>query len=335
MSSKKGYLAGDIGGTNTRLILFTVAGEEITRIKDQKFPSRNYAGLIPIVREFLSDSPSPSVSVACFGIAGPVQHGKTHTTNLLWDVDTKIVSRELAIDSVSLMNDLEANAYGLRMLSEGEFCVLQKGDPEPRNNQAILSVGTGLGEAGIYYDGKEHRPFACEGGHTDFAARSESEDDLLKYLRKRFAHVSYERILSGLGLCSLHAFLVYTGREKESPDVLRRMEVEGGARIIVELGMKGMSNACVRALELFASICGAEAGNVALKFFALGGVFIGGGIPPRVLPFLKERGFMEGFLRKGRFRGLLERIPVKLVLNDETALLGAMHCCMHPPSHPS
>lgn len=318
------YLAGDIGGTKTHLALYKDQGGKTTCVKDQKFPSKDYPNLRTIVKKFLVGV-GFEIERACFGIAGPVEEGKSKATNLPWLIDSKQLETELRIEKVALINDLEANAYGLKVLSDDEFFVLNEGDPNAYGNQAMLSAGTGLGEAGIYFDGKDHRPFACEGGHTDFGPRNEVEDQLLHYLREKYEHVSYERILSGPGLYTLYQFVVETKQEEEDPKTYELINKGDSPRLVSQLGLNGESAACAKTLQLFASIYGAEAGNIALKIFALGGVFIGGGIAPKILEVIKEGDFMESFRGKGRFAQLLSDIPVKVVLNDNTALLGSMY----------
>lgn len=318
------YLAGDIGGTKTHLALYQNKEGKVVSIKDQKYPSQDYPNLRTIVKEFL-EGESVSISRACFGIAGPVKQGKSQATNLPWLVDTEKISTEVGIEKVALINDLEANAYGLKMLSEDEFYILNKGELKAEGNQAMVSAGTGLGEAGIYFDGKGYHPFACEGGHCDFAPRNDLEDDLLKYLRAKYKHVSYERILSGPGLYNVFKFLIETKRETEKPDVLEEIKQGDSPKIISNLGVEGKSSACAHTLKIFSSIYGAETGNVALKMLSLGGIFLGGGIAPKILGVLKEGEFMKSYKGKGRFADLLEAIPVKVVLNDNTALLGSMY----------
>ncbi|MCB1075679.1 MAG: glucokinase [Simkania sp.] len=318
------YLAGDIGGTKTHLALYQDQGGKTTCVKNQKFPSKDYPNLRTIVKKFLIGV-GLEIERACFGIAGPVEDGKSKATNLPWIIDSRLLETELKIKKVALINDLEANAYGLKVLSEDEFFVLNEGDSNAQGNQAMVSAGTGLGEAGIFFDGKDHFPFACEGGHTDFGPRNEIEDQLLHYLRKKFEHVSYERILSGPGLYNLYQFVVDTKLEDEDPKTVELINSGDSPRLVSELGLSGDSAACAKTLQLFASIYGSEAGNAALKFFALGGIFLGGGIAPKILEVLKSSQFMDNFKAKGRFAQLLSTIPVKVVLNDNTALLGSMY----------
>ncbi len=319
------FLAGDIGGTKTRLAAYTIKGKNFECIKQQKFFSKKYPNLRSILKEFLQGE-TWKVHRACFGIAGPVRKNTIHATNLPWIVDAKQLSSALSIETVLLINDLEAHAYGVKLLAKRDFFVLNEGDPSIEGNQAMISAGTGLGEAGLYFDGKKHHPFACEGGHGDFGPQNELEDELLKHLRVKFQHVSYERILSGPGLCNIYQFLIETKREREKADIFEKIHRGNSASLISEMGVDKTSPACMRALELFVSIYGSEAGNLALKMLALGGVFIGGGIAPKILQVIKQGSFMERFKKKGRFCELLSQIPVKVSLNDQTALLGAFYC---------
>lgn len=318
------YLAGDVGGTKTHLALYKAKGDQVVCVKEHKFRSPDFINLEKIVKIFL-DEVEETVKKACFGIAGPIKKGKCRATNLPWVVDEKNLAKELNIEKVSLINDLVANAYGLRLLSKDEFFVLNEGAVYPCGNQALISAGTGLGEAGIYYDGTDLHPFASEGGHCDFAPTNKLEDDLLKYLRKKYTHISYERILSGPGLYNIYRFLVDTGVQKEDPEVLHEIEIGDSPLLISKKGMNEESKACMQTLELFTSIYGSEAGNVALKMLALGGVFLGGGIAPKILDVFKKGKFMKSFSAKGRFKNLLSSIPVSIILNDRTALLGSLY----------
>ncbi len=309
-------LAGDIGGTHTRLALFENGkrfGEE------EKFPSSEYKSLEEIVQKFLKGK---RVDRACFGVAGPVREGKSKITNLSWVIDAAILSQTLGIGKVFLLNDLEANAYGLQCLKKEELFLLHKGSAQ-NGNQALIAAGTGLGEAGLFWDGKVHHPFACEGGHTDFAPRNAMEIELFVYLKKKFDHVSYERIVSGPGLHQIFQFLVETGKEKWSPDVKEEMSKKDPAKVISDWGKKNADKACVHALNWFISLYGAEAGNMALKFLSLGGFYVGGGIAPQMIEKIQAGDFLSSFFDKGRFKELLQSIPIWIVLNDNAALLGA------------
>ncbi|NGX50981.1 MAG: Glucokinase [Chlamydiae bacterium] len=318
------YLSGDIGGTKTHLSIATMDRGKIVSVKDEKFPSQKYPNLKAIVEEFLKGS-DHEISKACFGIAGAVKKRRSQPTNLPWHVDCEELERELQIEKVALINDLEANAYGLNMLNSDEFYLLNEGDPSAVGNQAMVSPGTGLGEAGIFFDGRGHHPFACEGGHVDFAPRDAMEDELLRYLRGKFGHVSYERVLSGPGLYNLYQFVIETKKEREDPEILREIEEGDSPRLISERGESGQSKACELTLSIFVSIFGAEVGNTALKMLALGGIFLGGGIAPKILGAIKRGDFLSSFTDKGRFKELLSAIPIRVVLNDKTALLGATY----------
>ncbi len=322
------YLAGDIGGTKTHLALYKEERGKVICVKEEKFPSQKYPNLRLIVKEFLKET-NEKIGKACFGIAGPVKKGKSQATNLPWLVESDVLSKDLHISKVSLINDLEANAYGLNLLQPEELYVLNRGDIDAEGNKALVSAGTGLGEAGIFFDGRKDHPFACEGGHADFAPRNDTEDALLRFLRKKLGHVSYERILSGPGLYNLYQFVVETKIEEEKEETLKEIAAGDSPRLISEKGLSGESRACRKALELFITIYGSEAGNVALKMLALGGVYIGGGIAPKLLSMIKRGDFLDSFKRKGRFSDLLGGIPVKVVLNDKTALLGAMYYAKH------
>ena len=310
-------LAGDIGGTNTRLAIF----ERETMLIEQKFISKQYKSLEEIVVEFLN-AQKKKIAKACFGVAGPVQNGRCQATNLPWMIDVVHLRSACGISSVFLLNDLEAKAYGIRALKKEELFLLHKGSQQT-GNQALIAAGTGLGEAGLYWDGKEHRPFACEGGHTDFGPRDALEIELLIYLQKKFAHVSYERIVSGPGIYLLYQFLIQTGKEKESPVVASAMQKKDPPLAISEYAVK--DPACARAINWFLSLYGAESGNLALKFLSLGGFYIGGGIAPHFTTQMKTGSFLSSFMNKGRFRSLLEQMPIYVILNDDASLLGAAY----------
>jgi glucokinase len=315
-------LAGDIGATNTRLALFE-EGRELVKLAEGHFLSKNYPNLLPIVKTFLNQHNKPAVSTAAFGIAGPVRDGKCRATNLPWFVDAKALEHDLKIAPITLLNDLEANAWGLRVLHPHDVYLLHAGEPKLSGNAALIAAGTGLGEAGLYWDGREHRPFACEGGHTDFGPRDDKEIELLRYLRKIYGHVSYERIISGPGLYHLYQFLIASGREAADPEVQKEMTQRDPAAVISDYGRQNRDHACVHAIDWFISLYGGETGNLALKILALGGVYIGGKIATIMLEKIKEGGFVKAFLDKGRFEPLLRTISVRVVLNEDSPLLGA------------
>lgn len=320
------YLAGDIGGTKTHLALYEEKDGVYTPVREEKFPSKDFTNLKSIAKKFLENG-NEKISKACFGIAGPIKDNVCNATNLPWVVDAKEVGAALKISSVGLINDLEANAYGIKTLKDEDFFVLNKGKQESYN-QALISAGTGLGEAGLFWNKKDHIPFACEGGHCDFAPRNEEEVDLFYYLQKKFgSHVSFERILSGPGLENLYHYLIDS--EKEKPAHPEEMDPNSLAQCISEKGLSGQCPACVKTLDWFVSLYGSEAANTALKFYALGGVFLGGGIAPKILEKFKTPNFMKAFTEKGRFEKVLSVIPVKIILNEDTALLGSAYYASH------
>ena len=315
-------LAGDIGGTNTRLALVAGGDDHLSLAEEATFPSREYANLEAVLERFLSSRRLP-VERACFGVAGPVRHGRIDATNLPWVVDSRSLARQLGLEAIGLINDLEANAYGIAVLEAKDFAVLNAGAADAEGNAAIISAGTGLGEAGLYWDGTHHRPFATEGGHTSFAPRTALEMDLLRHLLREFQHVSVERVLSGPGLFHIYRFLRDTGHGEEPAWLAEALRQRDPPAVIAETALEGKHGLCIQALELFVSIYGAEAGNLALKVMARGGVFVGGGIAPKILPKLQEPMFLKAFSGKGRMTPLLLAMPVRVILNDNTALLGA------------
>jgi glucokinase len=314
-------LAGDVGGTKTRLAVFDVQGTRLDTVKEHSYPSGSYNGLEEIVREFL-DGAGSDCRQACFGIAGPVQRGRVQTTNLPWVVEEQALAALFGFERVALINDLEANAWGIDALREDDFHVVNAGSPDAEGNACIVSAGTGLGEAGLYWDGQRHWPFASEGGHADFSPSTDLEIALLEYLRERLGHVSWERVVSGMGLVNVHDFL-RAHRGVAMPSWLREeMSAGDAAAAISRAAMDGRDALCAETLDLFVHLYGVEAGNHALKIMATGGVYLGGGIAPKNLDRFKGPGFMQGFLDKGRMQPLLEAMPVKIILNDRTALFG-------------
>lgn len=311
-------LVGDIGGTKTHLALF----EKKELLNLQTFHSANYHDLESIIKEYLSRGKYGSIETASFAIAGPVQNGVCRTTNLPWIVDAKKLAKDLNFKSAYLLNDLEANAYAIAVLPESSFLELYRPKKEMHGNRAVLSPGTGLGEAGLFWDGKKHHPFACEGGHCDYAPRSDIEIELLQFLIKKYGHVSYERILSGMGFHNIFDFLT-TVKKRSYPDGLEA-EIKKGdpAKVISEHGLDNSIAVCIETLDLFVSILGAEAGNLALKFMAFGGIYLGGGIPPKILEKIKSPLFLSGYFNKGRMLHLIENMPIRLILDDKAALKG-------------
>jgi glucokinase len=314
-------LAGDIGGTKTRLAVFNVRGQRLETVTERSYPSGSYSGLEDIVQDFIGGTRT-DCRQACFGIAGPVQGGRAQATNLPWIVEEQALAALFGFGRVALINDLEANAWGIGALSKNDFYPLNAGSPNAKGNACIVSAGTGLGEAGLYWDGQRHWPFACEGGHATFSPSSDLEIALLEYLRKRFGHVSWERVVSGRGLVNVHDFL-RSHRGVPAPSWLRQEMSAGDPAAAISRAALGDHDAmCAEALDLSIHLYGVEAGNLALKIMATGGVYLGGGIGPKNLERFKGPLFMQGFLDKGRMQPLLEAMPVKIIINDRTALYG-------------
>ncbi|MGL4540583.1 MAG: glucokinase [Candidatus Rhabdochlamydia sp.] len=316
-------LSGDIGGTKVSLALFE-EDKKLHCIEEKTFHSRDFSNFSSLLHHFLMQFPKMSISRAGFGIAGPVQDGVCRTTNLPWTVSAEELQHQCKIPHVFLLNDLEASGWGLQLLSPGKYVTLNEGK-KTTGNRVLISAGTGLGEAGLFWNTKIHQPIATEGGHTDFAPCNEEQVELFSYLYKQYKHVSYERVLSGFGLYQIYRFLVDTHKEESDPEIEMISTKLEPQKIIVEKALEGLSAACMHAAELFVSIYGAEAGNLALKYLARGGVYLGGGLAPRLLPFFKHGGFMSAFTAKGRFSSLMQDIPIHLILEDKTALFGAAH----------
>lgn len=327
-------LAGDIGGTHTRLALFHADGGELQLTAEKVYPSREYAGLEEIAIDFLRGQ-NTTVSAACFGIAGPVVNGKAKVSNLPWTVDASAMAQSLRVANVgsinvSLINDLAAHASGIDALRESDFVTLNAGQAG-EGNGALIAAGTGLGEAGLFWDGKQRLPFACEGGHADFAPTSELEVRLYQYLATKFGHVSCERVLSGPGLKNIYDFLRDSGVEQEPAWLRDELAIhEDASALISQYALAAKADICVHSLDMFVAIYGSEAGNVALRFLATAGVYVSGGIAGKILGKLQSPAFLQAFVAKGRMQPLLEQIPVKVIVNDKVGLLGAARCALRP-----
>ena len=316
-------LVGDIGGTKTVLALLRLEDTGKQHIlSTRRFVSGEHDGLLPLAREFLRENASTRVDAACFGIAGPVLGRTCQATNLPWHVDADVLGRGLEAP-VSLLNDFRAVALGLSSLRAEDVLVLNEGERDPEGPCAVIGAGTGLGQAIVLRTHEGPRVIDTEGGHTDFAPRNELEILLLRWLWQRMDRVSVERAVSGQGLCALYDFLVSQEHALESPEVHRQMAQRDRGEVIGEYGLAGSDDACVRALEWFVSLYGAEAGNFALKTLPTGGLYVAGGIAPKLLAKLQDGNFMHAFLAKGRMRSVLARIPVYVVLEPRVGLWGA------------
>jgi glucokinase len=320
-------LAGDVGGTSTRLALFELDAAGPRPTVEARLASREFAGLEAAVAAFLAEHPA-NLEAAGFGVAGPVVDGRVVTTNLPWGVDAAALAASIGLPRVTLLNDLTATAFGLAALEPSDLRTLQSGEPGATGTVAVIAAGTGLGEAALFWDGERHHPAPSEGGHADFAPRDPLEQELLTYLMARFGHVSYERIVSGPGLVNVYEFLRDSGRFGESAAIAERLASGDPAAAIASAALAREDRLCEAALGLFTRVYGAEAGNLALKLLATGGVYVGGGIAPKILPALEAGPFLEAFLEKGRLRPLMERMPLHVILTGRAALLGAARAAL-------
>ncbi len=315
-------LAGDIGGTKVNLASYTISSGGLVPGPAGTFPSRDYASLTEIIRSFIQ-SHSVNPGYACFGVAGPIRNGRAQLTNLSWIVDERELEQTLNLKRVFLLNDLQANAYGIALLQPNDFTELNRGSSVGEGSHAIISAGTGLGEAGLLWTGSNYTAIASEGGHCDFAPRTELDDHLLIYLRKRFGQVSWEHVLSGPGFHHIYQFLRDTGRGEEPAWLTEEFQQTDPPVAITRAGLENRCPLCSQTLDLFVSYYGAEAANLSLKFMATSGLYIGGGIAPKIIAKLTDGTFMRSFIGAGRMKDLLASIPVRVILNDKTALLGA------------
>jgi len=314
-------LAGDVGGTKTHLALFD-PGPPLRLVRLETFRSSAFPSLEAMVDLFLQGGAAP-LHAAALGVAGPVVGASAALPNVAWAVDAARIARRLGLPSVALLNDLEASAWALESLGSAETVTLLEGAPGAAGNQAVIAAGTGLGEAVLLRRGARRIPISSEAGHADFAPRTDLEIELLRWLRERFGRVSWERILSGPGLSNVHAFLADTGRGAEPASIAEAIRVGDPAAVISTAALEGRSERCALALDLFVGVYGAEAGNLVLRALATGGLFLGGGIAPKILPWLRGEPFRRAFLDKGRLSPLVAATPVRVILDERAALLGA------------
>ncbi len=315
-------LAGDVGGTKTNLGWFRAEGARLSPVIEASVRTADYPGLEALVEPFIARHRYP-VEGACFGLAAPVIDGRSDATNLPWPVDVRALQRTLGCDAVWAINDLEATGYGIAALPDDACAILQAGQPQPHGTLAVIAAGTSLGEATLVWDRHGYRALPSEGGHADFAPRTVLEWDLCRFLAEEFGHVSYARVLSGPGLGTLYRFLVATGRGEE-PKWLREALDDGEpSAVIVEHARSSRSPLCAQALALFISCYGAEAGNLALRTLPRGGLYLGGGMAPKLLPELQADTFVRAFTEKGRLSPLLSTMPIRVILEERAALYGA------------
>jgi glucokinase len=314
-------LAGDVGGTKVHLALYDFIDGKLKHTRDKQYPAKEYVGLEEIVREFIV---AEKVTAACFGVPGPVREGRLRLTNLPWTLDSRVLATNLKIDYVFLINDLQANGYGISELSAEQIHTLSEGDASQAGNRALISAGTGLGEGLLVWNGRSHDPYPSEGGHSDFAPRNEDEIDLLRFLKQKYnGRISTERVVSGQGLTNVYEFLREVRGLEEPAWLAERIAAGDPNAVITELALAAKSEICEKTVDMFVSAYGAEAGNLALKILSVGGMYVGGGIAPRILEKLKDGTFMKAFTDKGRLSQLLVNMPVRIILESRTALMGA------------
>lgn len=316
-------LVGDVGGTKTQVAIAQDHKTQWQLSNPRRYASQDYPGLGEILTDYLAGL-EQRPTAAALAIAGPVADDRSAATNLPWRLDARRLETATGIARVRLLNDLEATAWGILGLGEDQCLRLQAGDATARGNVAVVAPGTGLGQAGLFWDGQRHHPFATEGGHTDFAPRDAREFALLEYLKTRFGRVSWERVVSGMGIANLYGFLHQESGARHHPRMQQTLAHQGDiAAMVAELAAAGDCAICRQTMDWFALLLGREAGNTALKLMARGGVYLAGGILPKNLALIRSDGFLQGFLDKGRMRGLLAAMPVHLVIEDRVALIGA------------
>jgi glucokinase len=316
-------LAGEIGATRARLAAFETEGNKLQKVVEKIYMSQEERSLPEIIGRFIKTEGIP-VHNACFGVAGPVRGGQSKISNLSWVIDAKELAALLKLKSVGLINDLEAFAYGIDALESKDFITLSEGSEDAEGNRAVISARTGLGMAGLFWDGYRHHPFACEGGHSNFAPNDNLEIELLQYLQKKYGRVSCERVLSGPGIKNIYDFLRDT-RKLEEPDWLREQlsHAQDAPALISQLALENKAAICEQTLAIFVAIYGSQTGDCALNYMSTGGIFIGGSIAAKIVPKMKDPIFLRSFVAKGRMEPLLKAMPVKIVVNDDSGIMGA------------
>ncbi len=317
-------LAGDVGGTKTNLALCLVTLNGIEEKFSNSYPSKDFAGLVDTIEQFLSEC-DVRPARAAFGVAGPVIHGKADLTNLGWILDSKELMAALQIDRLTLLNDLEATAYGLADLQDNEALVLHRGDPTIGGNMAIIAPGTGLGEAGLYFDGQWYHPFPTEGGHCDFSPRTNFDIGLYNYLKSKYDIVSWEKAVSGPAIVDIYHYLLKENNLKVPGHISERFSNEDNSAVISSLAIEKDDVHCTEAMNHFVRYLARECSNLVLKMKSTGGLFIGGGIPPKILPLLDSTEFMQHYLDGDRMENLLTQVPIRVILDSETAMVGAAY----------
>ncbi|MBS1598549.1 MAG: glucokinase [Bacteroidetes bacterium] len=318
-------LAGDVGGTKTNLALYRATENEVTLICEKTFHSADFSSATDVVKKFLSQHEKISPFSICLGVAGPVFQGKVEMPNLSWSIDADDLRSTVAAQSVSLINDLEATAYGLAALGDDDLITVHSGAGDSGDNMAIIAPGTGLGEAGLYWNGSGYHPFPTEGGHTDFSPRTELDIELLRYLSAKYEIVSWERVIAGPGIHDIYLFLRDQKNRKEQDWVKELLRKDDPSAVISQAGLDETDPTCIETMQLYVQYLARESSNLVLKMKATGGLFLGGGIPPKISSLLQQDVFYDNFIDCDRMQHLIRKTPVKIILNSKTALLGAAY----------
>jgi glucokinase len=319
-------LAGDIGGTKTNLALYLATEDGMEMTLSTRYPSGEYASCIDIIKQFLRENKLSLPDRICLGVAGPVLNGKVDLTNLNWVLDIADIRRQTGVKEVALINDLESTAYGLAALSPDDFITLHPGDPSITGNMAIIAPGTGLGEAGLYWSGNHHYPFPTEGGHTDFSPRTELDIELLKFMQKKYGVVSWEKVVAGPAITDLYYFLRDVKKMEEPKWLATELEEQkDDSAVISKAALQQKAAICVETMDIFVRYLARESSNLVLKLKATGGLFLGGGIPPKIAPLLQEKKFFEHYMDCDRMQHLLETVAIRIIKNDQTALMGSAY----------
>lgn len=319
-------LAGDIGGTKTNLALYQATETGLNMLYTGRYASEEFTSCIAMLQQFLSDNKCPAPDRICLGVAGPVLDGKVNLTNLSWDIDINEVKSAMGVEAVFLLNDLESMAYGLAGLTEQDLITLHPGNETGSGNMAIIAPGTGLGEAGLYWNGTNHFPFPTEGGHADFAPRTDLDYALLKFLQNEYGVVSYEKVVAGPAIVDIYRFLRDVKKMEEPTWLKDALELEKqDSAVISGAAIEQKAAICVETMALFVRYLAREASNLVLKMKATGGLFLGGGIPPKIAPLLMQPQFMAHYMDCDRMQHLLEQVPIRIIKNDKTGLIGAAY----------
>lgn len=319
-------LAGDIGGTKTNLALFRATDDQLELQLNKRYPSGEYKSCIDIIKLFLQENKLSAPDRICLGVAGPVLNGKVDLTNLNWVLDIADIRRQTGVQEVALINDLESTAYGLATLQAGDFITIHPGDPSSAGNMAIIAPGTGLGEAGLYWSGHHHYPFPTEGGHSDFSPRTQLDIELLLHMQKKYGVVSWEKVVAGPAITDIYYFLRDIKKMEEPQWLAEELaEQKDDSAVVSKAALEQKAAICVETMDIFVRYLARESSNLVLKMKATGGLFLGGGIPPKIAPLLQQKKFFEAYMDCDRMEHLLETVAIRIIRNDQTALMGSAY----------